>query len=134
MARTNQKDWDNRFRDEPGTPAPVKRGLTRAAVLVAASYWLSVFALFFALEGFGVDIAGPGALPVIAYTAPWSLGVVLVQSNMAFDGNFAEMAAPLGTSSPLETFLVAPLLCGGLNALSIAVIWSLIQKKFGAEA
>ena len=116
-----EKGWEARFEERPGAFSP-KRAFTKEAAAVSGVYWGLVLAMSFVLQVSGADLIGIGALPIAAVTVPWSLLAIAVGSRATQD-----QLSPL--VSPLGTFIVFSVLCGGLNAVLIAVVWSAIQRR-----
>jgi hypothetical protein len=116
------KDWAARFEKRAGAFSSIRQALTKEAAAVAGAYWGLVLAASVVLRLSGADMIGTGALPIAALTVPWSLLAIAVGSSATPD-----QLSPL--VSPLGTFIVFPVLCGGLNAVLIVVAWSAIRRR-----
>jgi len=121
-----EKDWEARFAD-PDSGRPTLRQLIRTKpAKIAAAYWGGVLLVFLGLQVAGFDMVGNGAIPVAALTAPWSLLAIAATSSLVSAPSQA-LLRPL--ISPVGTFLIFPVLCGGLNAALVFVLVSAIRRR-----
>jgi hypothetical protein len=81
---------------------------------IALGYWTGVSLLFLVMQAAGFDMIADGAIPVVGLTAPWSLLAIGLISSIGSDPPQALLSL---TISPVGTFLILPVLCGGLNAV-----------------
>ena len=93
---------------------------------IAAAHWIAVLLAFFAMQRAGFDMIGSGAIPIAALTAPWSLLAIAVTSSLS--------SAPSQTLlhpfiSTVGTFVIFPVICGGLNTILIFVVGLAIQRR-----
>jgi hypothetical protein len=119
-ASLRDKDWEARFESRR-----VSRGVSRTALAIAAAYWLLTLVVFFAMQVDGFDMLGEGALLIAGVTVPWSLLVIAMTSSAS--------SAPSGTLlrpfiSPIGTFVLFPVVCGGLNAIAIFWLMSAVKR------
>jgi hypothetical protein len=114
------KNWEARFADRP----PATK-LNRTAALVAGGYWLLAIAAFLILQGAGFDMIGSGAIPVAALTLPWSALMIMAHPSLPPDPS-RPYHDPLVSS--LGTFVLLPLICGGLNAFTLYWLVTAVQR------
>ena len=93
------------------------RAINRTSVIIAGCYWLSTLALFLKLFARGANDANISGM--VALTAPWSLVALAFAFNMPSDRLI----------SPETAFIIVPVLCGGLNAVLIVILGSLIHRR-----
>ena len=74
---------------------------------------------------------GTGAIPIAALTIPWSILLMMVHPSIHPDPT-RPYYDPLG--SPLGTFILVPLLCGGLNAIVIYWLVAAIVRQRRRDA
>jgi hypothetical protein len=116
-----EKDWEARFANRRST---IK--LKHPAALVALSYWLLTILIFFVLQHAGWDMIGEGAIPIAALTLPWSMLVILAHPSLPPDPS-RPYHDPLVSS--LGTFILFPLICGGVNTLALYWIVGAVQRR-----
>lgn len=121
-----EKDWDARFANRPKSRVTASEFLARMPTKVAAVYWMIVLILFFVLQSSGADMIGTGAVLVGLLTVPSSALVIAVTSSSAFDASQATLQPFI---SSFGTFLILPVLCGGLNAALIFMLVAWIQRR-----
>jgi len=92
---------------------------------IAAGYWIIVWLAFFAMQRAGFDMNGSGAIPVAALTAPWSVLVIALGSS---PWSAQHQSAFHAIESPLGTFVIFAILCGGLNAALLLTLPSAFQR------
>jgi hypothetical protein len=116
-----EKDWEARFenRQARGT-------LNRTAATVACAYLALTIAVFIALQVTGWDMIGSGAIPVAVLTAPWSILVIMAHPSFHPDPA-TPTYDPLVSS--LGTFVLFPIACGGLNAIILYWLISVVQRR-----
>jgi hypothetical protein len=116
-----EKDWEARFenRQARGT-------LNRTAAAVACGYLALTIAVFITLQLTGWDMIGPGAIPVAVLTAPWSILVIMAHPSFHPDPG-RPTYDPLVSS--LGTFMLFPIVCGGLNAIILYWLISVVQRR-----
>lgn len=121
-----EKDWGARFAD-PDTGRSALRQLIRTKpAKIAAAYWAGVLLVFVGMQAAGFDMIGNGAILVAVLTAPWSLLAITATSSLS-SAPSQELLRPL--ISPVGTFLIFPVLCGGLNSVLVFMLVSAIQRR-----
>jgi hypothetical protein len=116
-----EKDWEARFENRRA------RGtLNRTAATAACGYLALTIAVFIALQVTGWDMIGPGAIPVAVLTAPWSALVIMAHPSFHPDPA-RPMYDPLVSS--LGTFVLFPITCGGLNAITLYWVIRVVQRR-----
>jgi hypothetical protein len=113
--------------DDVQRPAPLSQLIHGVPAKIAAGYWSLVLFAFFGMQAGGFDMIASGAIPVAVLTAPWSLVAIAVVTSCLASDSARTTCQPL-ISAP-GTFLVLPVLCGGLNAILVFVTMSAIQRK-----
>jgi hypothetical protein len=93
---------------------------------VAGGYWLLAIVAFLVLQGSGFDMIGSGAIPVAGLTLPWSVLMMMAHPSLPPDPS-RPYHDPLVSS--LGTFVLLPLICGGLNAFTLFWLVSSVQRR-----
>ena len=92
---------------------------------IALGYWTAVVLVFFMMLGAGFDMIGDGAIPVAAMTAPWSLLVIgMVTSPVP-----PHPAVLQSCISTVGTFVIFPVICGGVNACLLFGLFSVVESR-----
>jgi hypothetical protein len=118
-----EKDWEARFDPRLGRPSFLKL-VPRRPVTVAGAYWIAVVVVFLVLKQIGYDMIGIGAGAIAALTAPWSLLAIAVTTSLSTSGHHVLLRPLISTAG---TFLLFPVICGGLNAGTVFLLGSVIQ-------
>jgi hypothetical protein len=71
---------------------------------------------------------GSGAIPIAGLTLPWSVLMMMAHPSLPADPS-RPYHDPLVSS--LGTFILLPLICGGLNAIAIYLLVGAIQRRRG---
>jgi hypothetical protein len=116
-----EKDWAARFESRPAG-----KGLDRVGALVAGGYWVLTIVAFLMLQLAGFDMLGTGAIPMAVLTAPSSVLMMMAHPSLHLDPT-RPYYDPLVSS--LGTFVLLPLVCGGLNASILYWLVSVIQRR-----
>jgi hypothetical protein len=116
-----EKDWEARFENRP-----VRGKFNRIAALVAGSYWVLMIMAFLLLQLAGLDMIGHGAILIAMLTLPSSVLMLLAHPSLPPDPS-RPYHDPLASS--FATFVLFPLICGGVNAFAIYWLVSTIQRR-----
>jgi hypothetical protein len=114
-----EKDWEARFGDRRANRPRLSKLIRTRPAKIAAGYWLVVSLLFFVMEFADFDM-GAG-VPVAVLTVPWSL--------LATAFGMSHPSATQPFVSPAGNFAIFVVLCGGLNAILIFVLFSALQRR-----
>jgi hypothetical protein len=106
------KDREARLAQEPDP----QKFIRRTPAMIAVGYWLFTMLVFFGLQNAGMDMIGTGGIPMAVLTLPWSLLVIAMTSSASSAPALSLLHSP---TSPVRTFVLFPVICGGLNALAI---------------
>jgi hypothetical protein len=107
-----EKIWEARF-----DIRPARRGFDRAGIVVSGGYWALVILAYLVLKLKGADMTAMGALWSLLLTIPSSIfttGLASIPHNL-----YQPDPGPL--SSSFGTFILLPLISGGVNA--VAIYW-----------
>ena len=81
---------------------------------------------FFAMQRAGFDMIGNGAISIAAMTAPWSLLAIALTTSLSSAASQSLLHPFIST---IGTFVVFPVVCGGLNVILIFILGSAIQRR-----
>jgi hypothetical protein len=98
----------------------------RFRAILAGGYWLFTILIFFWVKYAGWDVTTDGALPIAGVTLPWSL-LVMAMTSSAISTPARDLVQTL--ISPTGTFVLFPVICGGLNAATLYGLMTLIRQK-----
>jgi predicted PurR-regulated permease PerM len=118
-----EKDWEARFTDRPA-----RKRFSRAGLLLGGGYWALTIMVFLILQSTESNTIIPEALRIAAaLTLPWSVLMLTVAGPILLPHPARPYYDPLASS--LGTFILLPLICGGLNAIVIYWLVSIIQRR-----
>ena len=121
-----EKDWEARFADQHAGRPTISKSIRTKPAKIAAAYWLAVLLTFFAMQRAGFDMIGDGAILIAAMTAPWSLLAIGLTTSLSSPASRSLLHPFIST---IGTFVVFPVICGGLNFILIFTVGSAIQRR-----
>ena len=121
-----EKDWEARFAERHNARLTLLQLIRTKSAKIAAAYWIVVLLVFFGLQAAGFDMIASGAIPLAALTIPWSLLVIAATSSIS-SGPSQTLLQPF--ISTVGTFLIFPIVCGGLNAVLIFILLSALERR-----
>lgn len=121
-----EKDWEARFTDQHAGRPTISKSIRTKPAKIAVAYWIAMLLTFFAMQRAGFDMIGNGAISIAAMTAPWSLLAIALTTSLSSAASQSLLHPFIST---IGTFVVFPVVCGGLNVILIFILGSAIQRR-----
>lgn len=114
-----ERDWKARFGSQR-----IRVRLSRAKrMAIAGGYWAALMVASFAMWG-GGWVIGEGSVLIVALTLPSSFFLLEAFNSFPLSGPTSDLVHSTG-----GMFVLFPLVCGGLNALLLYGLFSLIRGR-----